>query len=169
MKFIFFWLIFTFTLFSVVGCGGKNSSPNSGRGGTASGNDNNNDGTSGTGEVTPPHRHHGSDTTSEGVSADQVHIFKYTGRLACGVGGMHLDDMESQLTGITVYNKYESTDGKDYSGKCDTTIGEINVYAISKSHLIKSEKRGFCECTPDPQNSVCTPYNYRSPPASGCR
>ena len=167
MKFIFFWLVMTFTLFSFTGCGDKGSSSpnnnNDGRGTTSSGNT----GTNNTGGVpVPPSRHHGSDEVSIGTA--QVHVFKYTGRLACNVGGADLEGMKSQLTSITVHNKYVSKDGKEYSGECDTTIGEINVYVIDTVNLVKSEKRGFCGCTPDPQRGVCIIYNYVSPPASGC-
>ena len=167
MKFIFFWLVVTFTLFSFTGCGGKRSSSpdnNDGSGTTSSGNT----GTDNTGGApVPPGRHHGSNEVSTGT--EQVHIFKYTGRLVCHEsGGEDLEEMKSQLTSITVHNKYVSKDGKEYSGDCDTKTGEINVYVIDKANLIKSEKRGFCECTPNPQQNVCIPYKYASPPTSGC-
>ncbi len=164
MKFIFFRLVIIFTLFSVIGCGDKrSSSPDNERGNGTSSNNDNNVGT----DTTTPGRHHGSHE-KPGSTGEQVHIFKYTGRLACGTGGLDLEEMESQLTSITVHNRFESKDGKAYSGECDTKIGEINVYVIDKVNLIKSEKRGFCECTLNSQQGICTPYNYASPPASGC-
>jgi len=114
--------------------------------------------------------------TEEGL----VHIFKYTGRSRCDYSvEMDVDEMELQLWGIHVHDRYRSKDGRERSG-CYITSGDMNVYVIDKSSLQSSEAMGFCECTPDYASpteedgedeegkSICVPYEYASPPSSGC-
>jgi len=130
----------------------------------------------------PPSRLYGSDTRAStelsqtgnnNNNQEKVYIFKYSGRYACRESRVSLEEMEYQLRSIgifVIHNKYESTtDGQKYKGECDKLTNDINVYVINRSQLIHSENMGgFCECTPDEEDTKCVPYQYATPPSNDC-
>ena len=121
----------------------------------------------------------GTDGGQQSPAGGQVHIFKYSGREFCGHEltsydpGISVDAMKVQLIqlGIRIHSSYKSEDGKEYPNEdCGEPSGSINVYVIDRSNLQKAESSGgFCECTPKQQEVICTPYEYATPPSSGCR
>ena len=110
-------------------------------------------------------------TTIVANGGEHVHVFKYSGRRVCEIDGIDLAQMEALFfrLGIKVHDRYQSKDGKDHSEDCGSLTGEINVYVISRSNVPLSERTGgFCECILDNAKSICVPYQYQSPPSSGC-
>ena len=174
MRFIYFFLVFVIIGCCIVGCGGKK--PSSGKAADQDTYGDNNTGVvfNPSGVFPPLSPGNVTGNVNQGANAEKklVHIFKYTGRTLCEFeGGTSLSEMEIQLQGIQVHDRYDSEDGKEHSGCYTAPSGDINVYVIDQSSLQLSEQRGFCECTPKdtPEGeSLCVPYEYDSPPSSGC-
>ena len=77
---------------------------------------------------------------------DRVKVFKYDGSLQCGMGkSISVDEMKTQLKGISIYSSNNKPDGLMHMQACGTSTGKANVYEIDRKNLPEAIQFGFKE------------------------
>lgn len=83
-----------------------------------------------------------------GVKSLKIKVFKADGSLQCGMGKkISLDEMQKELKGIQVFNKYNQNDGLMRIQVCGSPTGDANIYEINQEDLDKALKLGFKQWT----------------------
>lgn len=83
-----------------------------------------------------------------GVKTLKIKVFKADGSLQCGMGKkISLDEMQKELKGIQVFNKYNQNDGLMRIQVCGSPTGDANIYEINQEDLEKAIKLGFKQWT----------------------
>ena len=90
----------------------------------------------------------GSGVATAGVKTLKIKVFKADGSLQCGMGKkISLDEMQKELKGIQVFNKYNQNDGLMRIQVCGSPTGDANIYEINQEDLEKALKLGFKQWT----------------------
>jgi hypothetical protein len=78
------------------------------------------------------------------VYKKRVLVFKYDGTLQCQAWkGISLDEMEKELSPITVISKNKKHDGQVRIQVCGSGTGKANVFEIYEEDLESALKKGF--------------------------
>ena len=76
--------------------------------------------------------------------ASVVKVYKLDGSQQCHkVKVFSVDEMASELNGISIISKYKGSDGMIYAQYCGNPTGSANIYEIKVEDVPKAQERGF--------------------------